>query len=722
VPLEILKAFKDFYAQMFNSQGEGSQEIELLVGNGKRVEVAFDCFVNKGMARREDKCFVTLRSLETFRTRIGELQKQNGELERKLQEQSARLLETQRTARTLMDAPGDTLFMTDQHGFLLDVNETLADEFDLRPDEMTGRSIFDFFPEESATFRMAKIREVFETGKAVRFEEQNKGTFRDTIISPIFNAQNEVKRVSVYTYDIAEQSRVAKKIERNYLTQELLTNAAFLLLDLEDFRIKINTLLSLLGKHIKASRVYLAQTDPLAKQIKGVFEWTAPGITESQLDMASISPREQIPSLHKGLIQNGIYFAAQTSDVSRDMARWLEINNVKSALFLPISTREAFAGWLALDDCNENRVWDKSEIEMLKTVSVLLSNAFDRITLEQELRESEHKFRNLFNNSSDAIFIIDFGLHFVEANQTAISNFGYNRTELLKTKAKNIILNKFLDRMDDKAITLSEAERTIFDYAVAKDGKIIPAEIFTKVIRYNDSEAILFIVKDISDTSHTEGKIVRAVIEAEEKEKKRFAKDLHDGLGPLLSSIKLYLSVLAKTKEESKKEEAARKTLEIIDEAIASIKEISNNMSPHVLSNFGLAAAIKSFCNRINGTKAVEIIFNSNMLEKRIDHNVEVILFRVAEEMVHNTIKHAKASSIQINLNLEANTITLIYLDDGVGFDMGSILEEKRNGMGLSNIFNRVESIRGKYVINTGKGKGMKAKIEVDLASVMRMF
>lgn len=211
----------------------------------------------------------------------------------------------------------------------------------------------------------------------------------------------------------------------------------------------------------------------------------------------------------------------------------------------------------------------------------------------------------------------------------------------------------------------------------------------------------------------SERSILTTIIQTEEKERGRLARDLHDGLGPLLSSMKLYVNVLGSS--DTQKEEVFKSTYEVIDESIALIKEIANNLSPHVLNDFGLASAIQSFCKRISVTKAIEIKFDSNVYDCRFDTNMEMVLFRVLKELVNNTIRHALAKGIEIFLLRTGNMLTLVYSDNGIGFDIRKVLDDRTSGMGISNIIHRVGSINGKIVFENQSPKGIQLKIEVAL-------
>ncbi len=212
-----------------------------------------------------------------------------------------------------------------------------------------------------------------------------------------------------------------------------------------------------------------------------------------------------------------------------------------------------------------------------------------------------------------------------------------------------------------------------------------------------------------------EKRVLNAVINTEESERKRFAKDLHDGLGPLLSSVKMSFSAIAVDPNNKDQKAILNSAKQAINEAISSLKEISNNLSPHILDNFGLASAIRSFTNKIDQTGKIKIEFRSNIHEKRYPGNTEVILYRAICELINNTLKHAKAKKILISLDEEEGKLKMLYQDDGKGFDYNLVLLNETGGMGLPNIRSRLNSINGNFAVDSLPGEGVVVTIGVDV-------
>ena len=206
-------------------------------------------------------------------------------------------------------------------------------------------------------------------------------------------------------------------------------------------------------------------------------------------------------------------------------------------------------------------------------------------------------------------------------------------------------------------------------------------------------------------------RILTAVLRTEEKSRSRFSKELHDGLGPLLSSARMSLSALERDECRPEQREIIGNTTYVIDEAIRSLREISNNLSPHVLNDFGLARGVQNFIDKTAAMHDVKIRFTTNLRTERYDTDVEVILYRVICELINNSLKHSGCTNIGLSLVRNRRVLTLDYTDNGRGFNPEAMMD---CGMGLSNMASRINSLGGTLEIASSKGKGMRAAIRID--------
>ncbi len=204
-----------------------------------------------------------------------------------------------------------------------------------------------------------------------------------------------------------------------------------------------------------------------------------------------------------------------------------------------------------------------------------------------------------------------------------------------------------------------------------------------------------------------------AVLKGEEQERTRLAKDLHDGLGGILSGLKHSLNTmkgnLIMTPENAQDFE---RSIDMLDSSIKEMRRVAHNMMPEVLVTFGLDAALKDFCNEINKSGALKIHFESIGMENtRVDQTTSITLYRIVQELINNTMKHASAKNAIVQINKTGKQISVTVEDDGKGFDTAIL--KKSNGIGWNNIQNRVDFLKGKLDIQSEPGKGTSVYIEI---------
>jgi PAS domain S-box-containing protein len=365
---------------------------------------------------------------------------------------------------------------------------------------------------------------------------------------------------------------------------------------------------------------------------------------------------------------------------------------------------------------NEHFEMSDNKFDIIKIFSIRVAEELEHEISERKLLESEQKFRNIFQSSIDGIVISDLSYNVLDMNRAFIKTFSLVPDENKQKKLTDFVLKSDIPKLSSWLSVLKDTHsiNPLEIRGILPGRKIITLEINSIVIDYGGNDAILSILRDITDRKEVHQKILNTVIETEEKERQRFAQDLHDGMGPLLSTIKLYTRSILTAKDDKNKAEALEKSLETIDEAISSIKEIANNISPHILKNFGLVSAVDSYVKKFTVTKKLSISFNSEV-SVRFDPNFETSVFRIIIELINNTSKHAFADNVMINLNFSDGLLSLIYLDDGIGFDYKHVTEEL-TGHGLTNITNRVKSLDGDLIIETALNKGFSVKINITVS------
>jgi len=207
---------------------------------------------------------------------------------------------------------------------------------------------------------------------------------------------------------------------------------------------------------------------------------------------------------------------------------------------------------------------------------------------------------------------------------------------------------------------------------------------------------------------------VDAMLQGQEEERSRLAKDLHDGLGGLLSGVKFSLSNMKDNLIITADNMAVfERSLDMLDTSIRELRRVAHNMMPEMLTRFGLDEALKEYCNTINATNLLSVKYQSFGLDNRIEKSSEIIIYRIIQELLNNTMKHASASEVIVQLIKEADRLSIIVEDNGKGFDISSL--KNNTGAGLTSIRSRVDYLKGRFDIHAETGKGTLVNIEFNL-------
>jgi signal transduction histidine kinase len=245
---------------------------------------------------------------------------------------------------------------------------------------------------------------------------------------------------------------------------------------------------------------------------------------------------------------------------------------------------------------------------------------------------------------------------------------------------------------------------------------LIPEE---KLIKVSILAAILLLaligyfiyvfVKQHRNISRWQEARIVAEIEILEQERARIALDLHDDIGVSLSAIKMQVAFLEPITEEEQVQK--KKAIREMDETIQRFREIAYNLLPNTLVRKGFNAAVVEFIDKMD-SQAIQINFNT--LQFKLSPKDEINLFRVIQEIIHNTIKHSRATVLDIGIKNESNELFVTTQDNGIGFEYDET-NMHLNGIGLLSIQSRVAILNGKLTVNTSIGKGAAFIIEIPL-------
>jgi signal transduction histidine kinase len=208
----------------------------------------------------------------------------------------------------------------------------------------------------------------------------------------------------------------------------------------------------------------------------------------------------------------------------------------------------------------------------------------------------------------------------------------------------------------------------------------------------------------------------RAVLEAEEKERIRIARDLHDGVGQLLSAARMQVSGLdhlVKDANESNKS-SFQNALKLLDDSVKEVRGVSHSMIPNALLRSGLVAAVREFVDRLSNER-MKIDLQIVGLQERLEPQMETVLYRVLQEIVSNTVKYSQAQNLSIQLIRHEQEITLMVEDNGKGFNVAEVMNSEKAGIGIKNIISRVNYLNGEVIFDSSPNNGTTITVEIPI-------
>lgn len=335
--------------------------------------------------------------------------------------------------------------------------------------------------------------------------------------------------------------------------------------------------------------------------------------------------------------------------------------------------------------------------------------------IEFSLKESEEKYRRLFESSSDCIFITDNTGNFLDINLA-----GYNLFKAGSSSITCFNLFSIFNSTDEKNIFLRKIKdkKTIVNFSTqikCADESVIECLISANIIESNKGKIIGYrgTIKDISIQKETENLVFKAIVNTQEAERKRFAKDIHDSIGQQLSAIKFYIGTSVSITHDEKQKQLLKKANDGLVSALAEIRNVCFNLMPKTLENFGLAESLHELCKQTEVKEQLEFDIKVQDKFPSLDKQLEIAVFRVVQEFINNALKHSNSDKIEIELFHNINSVFITLLDNGKGFSIAEAMG--KNGMGLRNVQTRLQPYNGEVSISSKIGKGTRFKIMIPL-------
>ena len=341
---------------------------------------------------------------------------------------------------------------------------------------------------------------------------------------------------------------------------------------------------------------------------------------------------------------------------------------------------------------------------------------------QREIKENDKKYRSLFEQASDPILITDFEGNFTDANGSLCKLFGYTKREILRMNIKSFVCPVQLKERPLRNDLLMKGKHIFSErIMMRKDGTLMETEANLKKF---GEDRIMGIVRDVTEMRRIQRelelermeqkiqeqkKITRAVIKAQERERNIIGRELHDNVNQLLASTRMCLSTAKLT--PAGKKEFVTKSIRLIDATIFEIRLLSKkHVTP--LKGFELQEQIESLIKIMEEGIGFKITMEYDLPDQpEMSDDLKLNIYRIIQEQLNNVYKHASASRVHIKIQGKKGSIHVSINDNGIGFEIGM----KKNGVGIVNIVNRVESFNGEVNFETNPGVGCKLEFTIPM-------
>ena len=358
-------------------------------------------------------------------------------------------------------------------------------------------------------------------------------------------------------------------------------------------------------------------------------------------------------------------------------------------------------------------------------VAELEERIAERKRVELALRESEERYRELFENAKDAIYVHDLEGKYLSINRAGEKLSGYSREEIIGHNFKEFVAPEYVRHVRDSFWRkLAQQGETTYEIdVIAKDGRRVPIEISSRAI-YENGElvGVQGMARDITERKLAQDALQmfsRQLIEAQEDERRRIARELHDQIGQILTAVKMNLYAVQQFCQGSEAGSYVKDNIEAVDEALRLVRDLSVDLRPPILDDLGLPTALRWYVDRYTKRTglSVDVLIDLPDENERFSRELETACFRIAQEALTNVVRHAKASQVVVRLTRDADALLLTVKDNGVGFDIERLRKRAPRvaTLGLISMQERAHAAGGTIELDSAPAHGTEIRFSLPL-------
>ncbi len=403
--------------------------------------------------------------------------------------------------------------------------------------------------------------------------------------------------------------------------------------------------------------------------------------------------------------------------------------NIRSQLIVPLRSKGKVVGTVCVA-MHGHRSFLPEEEHLLTAIGNQIGVAVENARLYQherqvaeQLQASEQRYRELFENAHDAILVHDMKGDILVANRACERLTGYTRRELIGMNVTKFLTTEFLDvarEVKRKLLTGEAFEQPYEQRLIRKDGTMVISRMATSLVVINgDIKGFQHIVRDVTEEKRMQDNLrflLQQITRAQEEERKRIARELHDDTVQALVVHCQQIYDLAHGMEGlpmqaiSRLEELRQQGNNIIQE----LRRLSQDLRPAALDRLGLLPALRRLASDVASHSGIATEVRVIGVERRLPAEAELVLFRITQEALRNTWKHAQATSTEITVEFAEGKTRVTVSDNGKGFDVHQVIEDRRFGkLGLAGMRERAKLLGGTLTVRAELGRGTTLTAEL---------
>jgi PAS domain S-box-containing protein len=576
--------------------------------------------------------------------------------------------------------------------------------FGYTPRSLLGKSILDFVHPDDIPSLLEKIN------FAIQEKCMDKAEFRYRHIkghhiwveatgNVILSDDDEVVGFLLGCRDIDDRKKHELNIQKHLKRQELLTNISTMLNKHSYFSDRMNHILKLMGKHFDVSRVYIFEDNEDHSKCSNTYEWYKRGIRSQKQRMQNVT-FDIMPSGAKLINSEGMIIATDVDkELPRDLVKILKPQRVKSILIIPMYIDHEYFGFVGFDECDEHRKWEKSEIEFLKTIANLISNAYERKKAEDEVKNQKHLLQTIVNNAPIGIWLTEPNgeIKFINKYFEKMLGFDTDKPSITEEEWQRCRNNDEVAMKSDRpvhfeeSLTCTDRQKHIFQIIKNRVSKIDKSVL-----------GVIGLAMEITERKQFEDQLQSSL-----HEKEILLKEVHHRVKNNMQIISSLMKLQADTIEDEQILDVFNqiqnrvRSMALVHEKLYQTEDFSeidfkdylSSLTKHLLQSYKTDHSRVSLINRIDNVHLT------------IDQAIPCGL--ILNELISNSLKYAfpdkRSGHIIVELKQNKEHKELVVSDDGIGLSEDIKLPQTES-LGLKLVYILLDQLKASYTIDRENG------------------